>query len=404
LSTTPTGPLAGVRILDLTAVVMGPYATQILADLGADVIKVEPPQGDTMRDVGPMRNPGMGHIYLHANRNKRSIVLDLKQAAGRDAALRLAEKSDVLVFNVRPQAMVRLGLSYEDVKKINPKIIYAGAVGYGEGGPYSGKPAYDDLIQGAAAIPALTQMSGAELPRYAPVTLADRSVGLNVAIAINAALYYREKTGRGQSIEVPMFESLVQLVMGDHLGGLSFDPPVGEAGYARLIAEHRRPYPTSDGYVCVLIYNDKHWHNFFDLIGKPELKADPRFRSHTERAANICAVYAYVADIMRTRSTAAWLQALDAADIPVMPMHTPDSLVHDAHLEASGFFQTVEHPSEGTLRMMRPPLKWSEGPLKIRSLPPVLGQHSAEVLREAGYSQDDIDTMVESGATHVPAQ
>ena len=378
---------------------MGPYATQILADLGADVIKVEPPEGDILRDVGPMRNPGMGHIYLHVNRNKRSVVLDLKQPAGRDAALRLAEKSDVLVFNVRPKAMARLGLSYEDVKKVNPKIIYAAAVGYGEGGPYSGKSAYDDLIQGAAAVPALTQMSGADLPRYAPVTLADRSVGLNVAIAINAALYYREKTGRGQSIEVPMFESLVQFVMGDHLGGLSFDPPIGEAGYKRLIAKHRRPYATNDGYVCVLIYNDKQWQSFFDLIGKPELKDDPRFRNHTERGVNIAEIYAYVADIMQTRSTADWLQALDAADIPVMPMHTPSSLVTDPHLEASGFFQLVEHPTEGMLRMMKPTLSWSEGPLTIRSLPPSLGQHSAEILREAGYSDEDITEMVKNQVT-----
>jgi len=381
---------------------MGPYATQILADLGADVIKVEPPEGDILRDVGPMRNPGMGHIYLHVNRNKRSVVLDLKQPAGRDAALRLAEKSDVLVFNVRPQAMARLGLSYEDVKKVNPKIIYAAAVGYGEGGPYSGKSAYDDLIQGAAAVPALTQMSGADLPRYAPVTLADRSVGLNVAIAINAALYYREKTGRGQSIEVPMFESLVQFVMGDHLGGLTFDPPIGEAGYKRLIAKHRRPYATNDGYVCVLIYNDKQWQSFFDLIGKPELKEDPRFRNHTERGVNIAEVYAYVADVMQTRSTADWLQALDAADIPVMPMHTPSSLVTDPHLEASGFFQLVDHPTEGKLRMMKPTLSWSEGPLTIRNLPPSLGQQSAEILREAGYSNEDITEMVKNQVTRTP--
>jgi len=381
---------------------MGPYATQILADLGADVIKVEPPEGDILRDVGPMRNPGMGHIYLHVNRNKRSVVLDLKQPAGRDAALRLAEKSDVLVFNVRPQAMARLGLSYEDVKKVNPKIIYAAAVGYGEGGPYSGKSAYDDLIQGAAAVPALTQMSGADLPRYAPVTLADRSVGLNVAIAINAALYYREKTGRGQSIEVPMFESLVQFVMGDHLGGLSFDPPIGEAGYKRLIAKHRRPYATNDGYICVLIYNDKQWQSFFDLIGKPELKDDPRFRNHTDRGTNISEVYAYVADIMQTRSTADWLQALNAADIPVMPMHTPSSLVTDPHLEASGFFQLVDHPTEGKLRMMKPTLSWSEGPLTIRSLPPSLGQQSAEILREAGYSDDEIAEMVKAQVTRTP--
>jgi len=195
---------------------------------------------------------------------------------------------------------------------------------------------------------------------------------------------------------------LVQFVMGDHLGGLSFDPPIGEAGYKRLIAKHRRPYATNDGYVCVLIYNDKQWHSFFDLIGKPELKDDPRFRNHTDRGANIAEVYAYVADVMQTRSTADWLQALDAADIPVMPMHTPTSLVTDPHLEASGFFQLVDHPTEGKLRMMKPTLSWSEGPLTIRNLPPSLGQQSAEILREAGYSNEDITEMVKNQVTRTP--
>jgi len=241
------GPLGGVRVLDLTTVVMGPYATQILADFGADVIKVEPPEGDIMRYAAPMRSPGMGHIFLNANRNKRSIVLDLKREEGRRACLALARKVDVFVYNIRPRAMQRLKLGYEEVRAVNPRILYVGAFGYSQRGPYAAKAAYDDLIQGAAGIPWLLMESGAETPRYVPATMADRSVGLHIANAVCAALYWREKSGKGQRIDVPMFESLLQTVLGEHLGGYTFEPQTGDPGYARMLAKGRRPYETSDG-------------------------------------------------------------------------------------------------------------------------------------------------------------
>ena len=260
------GPLAGTTVIDLTTVVMGPYATQILGDLGAQVIKIEAPGGDNVRHVGPMRNHGMGHMFMHLNRNKKSVVLDLKQPAGREALLRIAAKADVLIYNIRPQAMQRLRLGYADVAAANPRIIYVGAYGYGQQGPYATRPAYDDLIQGMTGIPWLAQQAGSEDPRYIPATLADRIVGLHAVYAVTTALYHRERTGEGQSVEVPMFECMSQMVLGDHLGGRTFDPPLGPSGYARVLAPERRPFRTRDGYVCVLMYNDKQWQSFFRLI------------------------------------------------------------------------------------------------------------------------------------------
>ncbi len=396
------GPLAGVRVLDLTTVVMGPYATQILGDMGADIVKVESPAGDNMRWVGPAKNPGMGHIYLHANRNKRSLVLDLKQAEGREAVLKLAAVSDVLVYNVRPAAMARLGLSYDEVKAANPKIIYVGAFGFSEDGPYAGRPAYDDLIQGAAGVPALSLAQGSEVPRYAPVLLGDRSVGLQAVIAITAALFHAERTGIGQAVEVTMFESLSQFVLGDHMGGKTFEPPLGPPGYARLLAPHRRPYATRDGYLCVLIYNDKQWERFFEMIGRRDLLADARFCDHSSRAAHITGVYEFVAEVMKTRTTSDWMRALDEGDIPATPMHTLDSLIDDAHLNAIGFFPEYDHPTEGRIRMTAPVGKWSETPPSIRTLAGRLGEHSREVLGELGYSVTEIDALVAKKITAVP--
>src|SRR3954470_12353793 len=299
-----SGPLTGIRILDLTTVVMGPYATQILGDFGADVVKVEPPEGDVMRYAWPFRHPGMGTIYMGVNRNKRSIVLDLKKAAARDACLALAAKVDVLVYNIRPQAMARLRLSYEEIRKVNPGIIYAGCFGYSQRGPYAAKAAYDDLIQGASGLPYLLQRQGAAEPRYAPMIVADRSVGQQVASAVSAALYHREKSGKGQRVDVPMFEHLLQMVLGEHLGGYTYEPQQGEPGYARMLATDRRPYPTKDGYVCALIYNDKQWAAYFNVIGRPEMKADPKFATQEARSKNYDYAYAFVAEEMKKRSTA----------------------------------------------------------------------------------------------------
>ena len=397
-----SGPLTGVRVLDLTTVVMGPYATQILADFGADVVKVEPPGGDVMRYAWPFRHPGMGHIFLNANRNKRSIVLDLKQAAAHDACLALAKRADVLVYNIRPQAMARLRLSYEEIRAVNARIIYVGCFGYSQRGPYAAKAAYDDLIQGAAGIPALLKVQGAETPRYAPIIVADRSVGQQVASAVSAALYYREKTGKGQRVDVPMFEHLLQIVLGEHLGGYTYEPQHGEPGYARMLAPDRRPYQTKDGYVCALIYNDKQWAAYFKVIGRPEMAADARFATQEVRSKHYDAAYAFVADEMKKRTTGEWLEALEAADIPVQRMNGLAEIVADPHLAAIGYFRMVEHPSEGKIRSMAVPSEWSESKPAYRRHAPRLGEHTREVLREAGYSAEKIERLIASGAAAVP--
>lgn len=395
-----SGPLAGVRVLDLTSVILGPFATQILAQLGADVVKVESPDGDNMRHVGPMAHPGMGHIFLHANGGKRSIVLDLKNEDGREAALKLAEGCDVLISNVRPKAMARLGLDYEAVKERNPRIIHVSCVGFDQDGPDAARPAYDDLVQGATGVPWLMQAYGAPEPAYLPTTLSDRVTGLHAVYAVTAALYARSQTGQGQAVVVPMFEAMAQFILGDHMAGLTFEPPRGEPGYARLLTPHRKPYATSDGMLCVLIYNDKHWRSFFAAIGEADgLGRDPRFATHSARAANIDAVYAEVSRIMRTRTTAQWRALLDAADVPNMPMNSPADLLASPQLRATGFVQDAVHPSEGSMHALAPPTRWSATPPSRAFAPaPRLGEHTVELLREAGYPASRIEQLLESGA------
>jgi len=396
-SVSSSGPLAGLRVLDLTSVLMGPFATLLLGDMGAEIIKVEPPAGDSTRKLGPMRNAGMGALFLHCNRNKRSIVLDLKKAEGRDALLRLAATVDALVHNVRPQAMRRLRLSYEDVAAVRPDIVYAGLHGFDQRGPYAARPAYDDLIQGAAAIPALSVLAGGDAPRYAPGALADRIVGIAAANVVLSALFHRQRTGEGQAIEVPMFETMVQLTLGDHMGGRTFEPPIGPTGYSRILNPHRRPYRTLDGYICVLFYTDRQWQSFFTLTGCPE-----RFFEHFDtigrRMERITELYAMVADAMAKRSTAEWLEVLAEADIPHMPMHTVDSLLEDPHLDACGFFVEQQHPSEGAIRTMRVPARWSKTQPQQRSFAPRLGEHGDDVLREAGFSAAELARLRDCGA------
>jgi crotonobetainyl-CoA:carnitine CoA-transferase CaiB-like acyl-CoA transferase len=395
-----SGPLAGVKVLDLTSVVLGPFATQLLAELGADVIKVEAPAGDNMRHVGEMRHPGMGHIHLNLNRGKRSIVLDLKQPAAREAALRLADASDVLVSNVRPAAMKRLGLGYETVAARNPRIIYVNACGFSQKGPYAERPAYDDLIQGATGIPWLMERYGEPEPCYAPVLVGDRVTGLHTAFAISSALYARERTGRGQAVEVPMFESVAQFVLGDHIGGLAFVPTQGEPCYSRLVARDRRPYRTADGWLCVLIYNDKHWKNLFAALGEPErYERDPMFSSHAARARNIRQVYAWVADLMKTRTTDEWRALFDAADIPNQPINSPEMMMNDPHFAASGFVRDEHHPTEGHLRALGVPSGWSDTVPDAPAPARRLGEDSRAILREAGFADGEIETMAASGAT-----
>jgi crotonobetainyl-CoA:carnitine CoA-transferase CaiB-like acyl-CoA transferase len=259
----------------------------MLGDYGADVVKVESQDGDVTRQIGPTRHPGMGPVFLNTNRNKRSICLDLKKPAGREAVLRLIKSADVLVYNVRPQAMARLNLGYEAVSKINPRLIYAGVFGFGQDGPYAAKPAYDDLIQGATALPALMAQTADGVPRYVPNALVDRIVGLTAVGAICASLVDRDRTGRGQRVDIPMFETMAGFVMGDHMGGLTYEPPLDKGGYARHLSPDRRPYKTSDGYICVIVYNDKQWQNFFDATGRDDLRIHAKFATFAGRAVNI---------------------------------------------------------------------------------------------------------------------
>ncbi len=394
----PAGPLTGVKIIDLTSVMMGPYATMILGDYGADVIKVESPDGDVMRFAAPMRHLKMGAMYLQGNRNKRSIVLDLKKTGGRDALLRLAATADVFVHNVRPAAMARLKLGADDLLALNPRLVYTSLHGFGERGPYAGLPAYDDLIQGMTALPALTGKITGE-PRYSPATMADRIVGLNATHAILAALFHRERTGEGQAIEIPMFETMAQFVLGDHMAGRSFEPPIGPPGYSRLLSPDRRPYQTSDGYVCALVYSDKQWNSFFRAIGlENEADRDPRLNGITARSKNYDFVYDWFSQIMKTRSTAEWLAFFNEADIPHAPLHDLDSLIDDPHLAAVGLLQSIEHPTEGTLRVAGPAATWSKTPSSIRRYPPGVGEHGREILHEAGFGDSEIAALVAEGA------
>ncbi len=399
-SASTLGPLAGVKILDLTSVVMGPFATQILAQLGAEVVKVETPEGDNMRHVGPMKHAGMGHIYLHANAGKRSIVLNLKHPDGCEAVLKMAESCDVFISNVRPQALARLGLDYEAVRQRNPRIIHVSCCGFDQDGPDAARPAYDDLIQGATGIPWLMGQYGSPEPAYVPTTLADRVTGLHAVYAVTAALYARSQSGVGQAVVVPMFEAMAQFILGDHMAGLTFEPPVGKPGYARLLTPHRKPYFTSDGMLCVLIYNDKHWKSFFNAIGEAEgLARDPRFSTHSARAANIDEVYAEVARLMRTRTTAQWRALLDAADVPNMPMNSPEDLLVNPQLRATRFVSDTVHPTEGPMHTLAHPTKWSATPPARGFSPaPRLGEHTRQLLEEAGYTPERINTMLEQGA------
>lgn len=394
-----TGPLKGLRVIDMTAVLMGPYGTQWLGDMGADVVKIEAPEGDVVRGIGPARHAGMGPIFLNTNRSKRSVALDVKHASGRAALLRLVQDADVFVYNVRPQAMARLGLSYEVLAQANPRIIYAGVFGYGQDGPYAAKPAYDDLIQGASTLSAMFARSTGEAPQYVPAAIVDRITGLTAVGAILAAVYERQHSGIGQRIDIPMFETMVGFVLSDHLAGRSFEPPLDGGGYARLLSRSRRPYPTLDGYVCALIYTDKHWRSFYRLLGREdELARDPRLASLTTRTEHVDALYAEVGSILATRTTADWLGCLDAVDIPAMPVHDLDSIFEDPHLAATGFFGHEEHPSEGRLRTMRHAATWSRTQPAATRPAPRHGEHSTQVLAEAGFSPAEIETLHRDGA------
>jgi crotonobetainyl-CoA:carnitine CoA-transferase CaiB-like acyl-CoA transferase len=355
------GPLQGIKIVDLTTVIAGPYATQMLGDMGADILKVEPPGGDIMRAPGPARSPGMGAAFLNCNRNKRSIVLDLKRSGDVARLLALVDEADVFIHNMRMKAAERAGLGHAALLARNPRLIHCAIVGFGQDGPYRDRPAYDDVIQAAAGWAGLEQQAGRE-PRYAPTIVADKTTALFAVGAINAALYHRAVSGEGQAVEIPMFEAMASFLMVEHLAGRSFVPPQGATGYARVLSHHRKPYRTADGYVAVMPYTGAHWRAFFRAAGREDWASDPALGQDAARAAMIDVWYERLAGCLLERGSSDWLGLLQQIEIPCSPVNTIDDLLEDPHLKAVGFFRESEHPSEGTVLSIRPPVHFSKTP------------------------------------------
>ena len=375
-----SGPLTGVRIVDLTAVGMGPMATQMLGDFGADVIKVESAEGDVFRHVTPQRHAGMSHAYLNLNRNKRSVVLDAKSELGREGLFTLLESADVFVSNMRAPALRRLGLDADTLTARLPRLIHCTCYGYSERGPYAGRAAVDDTIQAASGVAWLQGDAGASAPQYVKTVMADKVVALYVANAISSALYAREKSGIGQAVEVPMFECMVSFLAVEHLAGKTFVPPEGGTGYSRLLNEFRRPFRTLDGYIGVVPYTDGQWKRFFELAGEPSMAADPRYSTQSARSRHFTELYAFLDTILATRTTGQWLDLLQAADIPFAPVNSLDDLLDDPHLNALGFWRRVEHPTEGTLMQTGLPVHFSRTPAGVTRHAPSLGEHTDELL------------------------
>jgi crotonobetainyl-CoA:carnitine CoA-transferase CaiB-like acyl-CoA transferase len=395
------GPLTGTKVLDLTTVVLGPLATQILGDLGAEVIKIEAPEGDIMRYAGPSRHREMGHVFLNLNRNKRSLALDLKRPEAAAVLLELVRQSDVLMHNMRPQAMARLGFAYERLRAVNPRLVYCSAHGYGQDGPLADRPAFDDIIQGASGFVALQAATGGEA-RFVPTLVGDKTVGLTMVYAVMAALLQRARTGTGQAVEVPMLETMTAFVMAEHLGGLTFDPPLGPPGYARMLAPDRRPHRTADGYICILPYTTRHWKEFFRVTGRAKLADDPRLADAQSRIRHVAELYALIAECVRGETTAYWLDKLKAADIPCGPVNSLAELPQDEQLAAVDFFPLTDHPLEGRIRMVRPPVRFGEAGCALRHPAPLLGQHSREILREAGLGEAEVEDLFARGIAIEP--
>ena len=374
------GALQDLRVLDMTSIGMGPMATQLLADMGADVIKIESAGGDVFRHVTPQRHPGMSHAYLNLNRNKRSVVIDAKSAAGRQDLQALLETADVFVSSMRAPAMRKLGLDYASLEPQFPKLIYCACYGYSEDGPYAGRPAIDDTIQAASGLAWLQGGAGASPPRYVNSVVADKVVALYVANAIACALYARERTGLGQAIEVPMFECMVAFLAPENLSGLTFVPPEGPAGYARLLNEYRRPFRTKDSYMSVVPYTDAQWRNFFSLANRPDMADDLRYRTLTARSGHFPELYRFVEEVLAERTTQQWSQALAEADIPFACVNSMADLLEDPHLVATGFWKEFDHPTEGRLMQAGIPVRFSRTPAEVRRHAPALGEHTAEVL------------------------
>jgi len=397
-----TGPLKGVRIVDLTSVVFGAYATQMLGDLGADVIKVEFPGGrrgaggDIMRWAGatPEGAPDdLGPIYMTINRNKRSVLLDLREEKAAKSLRRLIKTADVFTTSVRYEGMKRLGIDYETVKAIKPDIVYVHGAGYGAAGPYAGEPAYDDLVQSASGLAdLLSRTDGLPEPRLLPSLIADKVSGLFMTQAVLAALFHKQKTGEGQFVEVPMLECITSFNLAEHFYGHVYDPPLGQWGYPRVVNPTRKPFPTKDGYIGLLPYTDQQWDQFFEIAGwKETIAKDPRFADYRTRGQHVRELYGMVDEVTLTKTTDEWLALLKPLQIPVVKMNRMDDLMTDPHLEAVGFFERYEHPEAGAYFGIKPPITYSATPANVRRHPPRMGEHTDEVLAELAAETDGVE-------------
>ncbi len=383
------GALHGVRIIDVTSTVVGPAATQILGALGADVIKIEPPEGDQLRNLGPARHEGMAAMFLGMNRDKRSMVLDLKRPEAGAVLRRLVSGADVFVHNMRPGAAQRLGISYSDLAPGNPRLVYASASGYRPDGPNRDLPAFDDIIQGASGISGLFMRAG-DPARYAPFIIADKVIGYILASSIGVALFERERSGKGQEVQVPMFEAMVEFNLLEHFWGRAFEPPLGTPGYARIFTPERRPFQTSDGFICVTATTDRQWERLFTAVGRPELAADPRFAKMAQRTFHFDQAYVILSEAMLERTTAQWIAIFNHEDLPNGPANSLDDLFDSEYLNETGFFRHYEHPSEGPLVTTNPTVSYSRTPAGLHRPPPRLGEHTREVMEQAGFAEPEI--------------
>lgn len=384
----------GIRVIDLSNIVFGPYASQFLGDCGADVVKVETLEGDSTRHTGPAQANGMACSFLALNRNKRSVALDLTSSAGQSALIRLIDTADVLMHNIRPQKLAALGLEVDVVRARWPRLVYATLTGFASDGPYAGRPAYDDIIQGMSGLADLMLRQSGE-PRYFPTIAADKISALVATQAITAAIAGRARTGEGVHVEVSMFEAVAGFAMADHLYGETFEPAIGGTGYVRVLAKSRRPHRTRDGYLCVMPYTDAHWMRFFEDVGMPEVARDPRFIGMGERTKNIDLLYALMESLLAQHDTDHWLVLFARLDIPCSRVNTLEHVLDDPHLNSTGFFSKFE-TSSGTIRLPGQGIRFNGGTC-VATAPPRLGEHTRELLRETGLTDGDIDALIERG-------
>ena len=397
MMTEPAGPLKGFRILDLTSILFGPFGTQTLGDWGADIIKIETLTGDGWRTSGQFRNRGMSGQFMAANRNKRSLALDLKHPEGKAVLRRLIPTADALVSNIRPAGLARLGFGYEDCKALNPRLVYASATGFGQDGPWRARPAFDEIIQAASGF--ASAMGTDEEPAFVPSLIGDKLCGMALTSAVTAALLHRERTGQGQMVEVPMLETLAAFNSIEMFGGLAFVPPIGPSGYKRMKA--RKPVRTKDGWLTMLPYSGENWCAFFEAVGRPDCIEEFSVRDPVLRAQNIDRIYDRMREIAPTRTTAEWESLLLAIDVPHTAFAKLNEIAEQPHLKAVGMFPELDHPTEGTIRQARPPARFSESPAGIHRMAPRLGEHSREILREVGFSGQEIEGLVAAKAVGV---